>query len=258
MDIITKIIWGMVLFMIGYLVFLLLRLLALPLWGKIGIPALPPPFIWKLVWAVISKGLNYVSIAILFFTAIVAIIWFFVIPLIPNVFGLPKMVKGTPPFPQYDRAGIFRLLQDIGKIIFSTKPFDKRVEGVFVALGQFLGSSTKFLSSALVQIVGKNNIKKLKLPPPPSPSISLPGQSAATTATTTTTTEPQDKSSSFTEDEDRQLKDDFQQCMDENIVPVYPTDTPMDKASALLKNNTAEIVCQTGQFKSFLNILSFR
>lgn len=241
----------MVTFLVAYLFFLMLGFIALPLYGKVGIPALTPFPFWRPLWRSAKGAMIYVTAAILVLTAIIAAFWFYVIPKIPKIFGLRKKVKKMSPFREYQRAGVFALLSNLRQVVFSGDRLDVRLIRLFMALGQFMDSSSRFLQGVLLGMLGR-----APLPSASAFELEAPSVGEGDGDETGGNSEPEGKS--FTPEEERQIQDEYQQCMEESMVPMYMDDPPFERTKAMLKNNTADIMCQSQQLKSSMNLLSFR
>lgn len=203
------------------------------LWGKIGIPALPPKQIFVPLYQVINKWAEYLMLLIIF---MLLVLWaiFRVINSLP---GLLKAMIGWvwSPWREINEAGLFHLVDVVVETIFSTKSVDKRFSDVGIALKEFLLQNSKMFGEEIVKVLHleKNGVKRVE-------------------------PESEDMASPLTDDQLAKQYDLYSQCIQETVVNETPDMSLADSLALKLKNTSAQVNCKLEQFRRNMTVMTNR
>lgn len=225
----------MVAFIVAYLLFMLLRWLVLP---NIRIfPYIYPEVVWVTIYNVFLYICNALFHWILAFLLFLYIIWFFIMYIVPKIFFLApfkSLLLRIPPIWQFHRAGVLPLMDNVRKIIFSTDTLGHRFARAGQSLNQFVIRSMSFIYGTVAV-------------PTQSQQPSMSGRRIRN-----------EKYQIFSQEEEAKALDSLNQCIEETTIPIHPDMTSMQKAAAMVKNDTAAMACKAKQVGAFSNILAVR
>lgn len=214
-----------------YILFIIVRFLILPDIQVGPGEGMPPSMITQNIWG------SATSVALMIFTGIVVgllIIWMIYqvirrIPLIGKI-----IIKKVPPFSALQASGIFGLFDNVFGIIFSRMPLPTRFVKFVQALVQFGGRSSGFIYGSL--------------------SGMMPPDKSNTKAKPKDTSKPEDPN--FTQSDQNYMQDQLQMCFEENILEITPEMSPADKKTAKLQNELARTTCRTKQLQIYLDTIT--
>ena len=170
------------------------------------------------------------------------IIWRVVKIVIPKF--IRKMIGWEwSPWRELKSAGIFRLIDTIVEVIFSTKTVESRFKDVGAAVGDFLASGTELL--------GKEAYDALKIKQLTSRKNGSPAPAPA----------PVDDAkdpSPITDEEQARINEIYSRCVEGNILIEDPGMSKMDLMKIKASNQSILIQCKLDQVKQNMDIIAMR
>ena len=241
MNVLTLIHYAVV-YIVGFVSFLFGRWLVLPS-VKIFIPGLGNDALTQSYDAALTVNLTMLGIVLA-----VLVVLYIIYQILRRIFPFNFFIGKITPFKELRRSGIFGLFDSLIGAFFSRGSFATRVTRVLRGIGNFVrgnfemvGETTReILTAAGVPDPNKRSPKPRYTDPPPPPE-----------------NEPTEKSP-FSEDEQKQTNEEFQQCLEENTVVVTQDMTDSDKKQADVQNTFVQVKCKVKAFQSAMNIFAFK
>lgn len=243
-------------FAVAFCVFVLVwkafELFVLPsMWGKIGIPALPPAILWKFVYMILSKIGEYLVIAILVVFLILWLVYSIImmigIYILLAMFGLwPISLLEAPK-----KAGIYMLFDSsIGKLIGLTSggyaPVFPIAFLMFMIRGaEFLAESAGLSGDDLAALKAQNKTTEQNL---------VQQKKDGTLYSNIQNTQRQRE----IQQKQLQMDDTAQQCLEENLIPITDTMSQSDRLKAQSMNQAANARCSLEQANQGLKTMMSR
>lgn len=234
----------MILFIVAYIFFMVARHIVLP---HLNIfPYIPPQILWVTLYNLITYIFTMVFHWILIALIIIYIIWIIIKRFIPN-FPIPlkKIFLSLPPFKPLEKAGVLPLIDDVKKIITGGGGLGTRILRAFNAIGKFLSSAATFLVKSVVS-KGKSSTSEY------SHSNTYRNQPNSTSE------KNEGSQGFFNTGEEKQIEDEYQRCIEENTVPIYPDISKTEKLPLMVKNGQASIECRLKMLDAFRRLTSYR
>lgn len=221
---------------------------------------LPPEEVTGSVWRV---SLTLFFIIFKWIVIIIFAIWVFwhILKLIPIIGQI--IIAVVPPFRQLEKAGIFRLYDDLFVNILKLN-----IIGIFRALlrfyktaGQYVfqrvtGISIKKTKAKIVKDVNDAATPTSSVPPedqgPYKPSPAEKEQNSTPPGTTDATDE-----SKFTAAQHKAVEDKLQLCISERTLPIYSSMTEMEKTQTRVSNNNVSITCKAESINDYMKMKNF-
>lgn len=240
----------MLVFVVAYLLWAILRWTVLPhlkVW-----PYIPPQAFWTSGYNIVAGAATAVFHWVLAFIVFIYIVWKIINTVVPAwVLFIPlrSIFLAIPPFPQFTKAGIFDLLDRIVKIIFSAMPMKQRI----ISLGQAFQS---FFNKSIYYVI--NNLKReitVKF------NATAPRLEGAFRSSGSGGSGEASRAVGQTPDEilqEKEVAEQYQQCLDENILPVGPEMGSMEKAMVMARNSATRSTCGLKKMQTYFNLLSFK
>jgi len=201
------------------------------LWGKIGLPSLPPKQLFVPLYAIISKVCEYLAIIICCLMVFLWAVWMVVNKVVPKF--LRKMIRWEfSPFKELKQAGIFGLISALFGAIFSTKSVEKRFTDIGDAFKKFMLGSTDMLGKEMTSALRRMSPDKPKDQPP-----------------TKKEEEADDSESPITDEQQAKVVDHYTQCVQETVQIETPNMSQSDRAAMMAQNQFAQIQCKLDQMK---------
>lgn len=280
---IMRIIDMCVAFVILFIFFMIFRLLLFPD-PDLSVEKLPPEQLMRPLWRFI------VTVGYTIFKWIIVIIfaiWVFwhILKLIPIIGQI--IIAVVPPFRQLEKAGIFRLYDDLvwNIITFNLVGVFRALMRFFKTSGQYIvqsitGMSIKQKQTQIIQNVTSisnatyNNSSDTETTISSNSSTSSDVRAKSTTsgatskATTTGTTsktstpvsetKPEDieqdaeQESKFTSAERKAIEDKLQICISQNTTPIYSSMSLTDKLQIQVNNQNTILACKANSIGDFV------
>lgn len=210
------------------------------LWGKIGIPALPPKELFVPIYQVIGKMSEYAQLVIIF---VLMVLWV-VYKVINGLPGILQMLIGWvwSPWREVAEAGLFDLIDVIVGAMFSMETVDKRFAEVGIGLKNFLLLNSKMFGDDIIS------------------ALELDKESESFQENKKDQDQDQDQgaSSPMTDDELARQYDLYSQCIQENVVTATASMSTAEKMSLKAKNGIAQVNCKLAQFRQSMTVMSNR
>jgi len=162
------------------------------------------------------------------------------------------MLLALTPLYELRVAGIFPLMDTLVDVIFSRLPFSNRVFLFFNGIGNFLAKSIGAFQGQMKALIFRN-----------APNTSLPsiGYGGSSSSKNKKDEQPsQEVSEEPSDDPDRSpleneyIDKEYQQCIEENYVPVTPDMSTLEVAMTSLKNNSSSITCNIQKLQSYTRL----
>lgn len=233
----NRVIYIIVLFIVGFVWFNIVSLLRFP-HLRVFVYALEPKGLILRLWSYVRAGLTFVFGIVMMFLIMMYFIWLLIKKFVPN-FPIPfkKILLKIPPFPQLERAGIFAFIGNLFKAIFSRSKLPKRLKLVGKTFADFIRQNTGMILAALGI---KSDFIMDQLPP--QRKIREPREKK--------------KKKKYDDSAERKIDDEYQQCLEENTVPITEEMSKTEKETAGFKNTISRTVCQTKKVQSYSRTLS--
>lgn len=234
-------------FCILFVFFNFLRLLILP-HLKVGVFSLSPSPFWLMVWSYINRVLLIILVVILIIMYNLWILWHVIRKFVPNIFGIRKLLLSFPPFPQLTKARIFALFDAIANIFNIKGPFIDRFLNLGTEIGNFIAANTELALRVSGMKDGVEEIKRL--------SREEASGGGAEIQPKRNGNEPPPKI--FDKSEQHYVDDYYQQCMEENTIPITADASEADKRELQVRNMTTSTICKIKKFQALVNQLSYK
>jgi len=224
----------MILFMVLTIALVIFLALSAPL--DLWFPSLDPKPAWMKIWQYFTMGLLTIFAAFLVFITIMYIIYFIIqsIPLIG-----PSIADNLPIFSDMRRAGLFNLIGGSIAALKDGDGFGGKIGGVFKVWFKFMFNSVGFIRATL----SNGTTSEQEQVPTGLPDYSQTAEVA---------TETEDNT--LTESEQNEVKATYNQCMRENMVPVFATDKNMDRTSKQVQNKGVKTACSIQRMSTYLRL----
>jgi hypothetical protein len=241
-----------VMFIVGYVYFVLLSFLRLP-HLKVFAYALPPHDKIIMGWDGLKQALAKLFAAICIALLLLWILWIIIKKFVPN-FPIPfkLILLKIPPFPQLERTGIFALMSAIVRLIGGDEKGWKRVGSFFKVVASFIAINTELW----LNLVGIQTTPKNKPTPNTDRSSANPPMSAEDRKRRNR--EEAEKQPPFESSEQRQIDDEYQQCLEENTKPVTVDMSNGERRATLASNSFARVACRTRTLQSYMRLTNLR
>ena len=213
---------------------------------KVGVYALKPYGLWDFLWKVIIKILFKIFSYIIMALHCLWIIWLIIKKYVPN-FPIPlkNMLLKIAPFPQLERSGIFYLFGACWGAILSTSPIKDRLTRVGYALADFF---TRNMDLAFSTIGLHDTVEKIQ--------YATRDKSGAPQPDPYRNPEPPIPPS-FTDYENREIDDMYQQCIEENTVIPTEGASKLELKQLEAKNKITQTLCNTKRLQSMMHLSNF-
>ena len=219
--------------------FCILQLFILPhMWHKMAIPRFLDDIGLVRFWYYFMVILAIVTVIIMFTFFVFWVIWEILnlihklmkkIPIIGTAINkaLIEPIMKLPPFPDLKKAGIFKMFR---KIFMGGPNFFKNLVN---GLGAFFAKSTVMLMKETRGIVSRSTRKKRR--------TSKSSKSSKSKKSKGKKSKKNKKSETSTDD---YYADQYQQCLEENIIPITPDMSPTDITVTNQKNYISRMNCK--------------
>lgn len=249
-------VWWMILFMVGFTYFMLVRFVRLP-HLKVFIYALPPHGLWVGLYNAL-KGImiKLFGWVIMFFIMCTAIYW--VIGKIPFK-PLRKLLRKIPPLPILKRFGIFDFIFGMWDVIFSTMPFKHRILQAGKVYGQYIATNTTEFMNLLklkqkFEAIKGNMRNQAKSFVPFGVDVNpTPTEKSRQEVMQRNANMPQ--SPLFRNSEIRKIDDEYRQCMEENTISPALDASTLELQGINSRNMISRIVCKSKYLNSYIEEL---
>lgn len=245
-----RIVWWIVMFLVGFTYFMLVRFVRLP-HLKVFIYALPPHGLWVGLYNLI-KGILIVlfGFVIMFFAMCTAVDW--IIGKIPIGF-IRKLLRKIPPLPILKRFGIFDFIRGMWNAIVSTWPLKQRIKHVGITYANYIARNTVEFAELLKL---RQRLDRIK--------TGFRNQATSVLSYVSPTTEPQSRQEMlqrnanvpeipiFLNSQVRKIDDEYRQCMEENIISPSPEISNAEMKVVDSRNAINRIVCKSKYLASII------
>lgn len=197
--------------------------------------------------------MNWLFLWILLYLIICYISWVIIRRVIPN-FPIPlkSIILSMEPWNSLLRARVLQFIDQLVGIFVSRDTLNQRAYRGANAIANFLQSSFNYLRKEIGYRSGKDKTKpnpdRMMKPderyPYPSPEPPKKKNTVRRSA----------KPSPFENDEQKQILDEYLQCVEENSVPVFPN-MGVETAQAITKNKMASTICKLNMTKTYSNLM---
>lgn len=251
MDV-RKIVWIAIMFIVGFVYFLIVRFIRLP-HLKVFIYALPPHGLFVGAYNTIKGLLLQISGIIFgFFIAMTGVN--FVLKYVPVV---GHILRKIPPIPQLEQFGIFALIEGIFGAIFSLLPIKDRILRVLGAFATYIAVNTnEFVNLlglrqrlAVVQANVRNHSGTVKN----AISDNLPGGEKSRQERLERNKKRNQFNPRIQPSQFRKMDDEYRQCVEENIISPTPGLSPNELRGIDSRNVISRTVCKTKYLNSYLD-----
>ena len=208
------------------------------LWGKIGMPVLPPRVIFVPLYAILSKLSEWLTIIII----IVILMLWLIDKIVRKIFPkfLRKMIGWEwSPWKELRAVGIFALIDAILTSIFSDKSLERRIGDVVIALQRVVVSSMELLGKELNGFLGINTDVNI--------SFSTPQE-----------VDSANDPSPITDEKQAEINDSFTRCVEEKILIEKPGMSNTDLLKIKVTNQNIKVQCKLEQMRNNMNLISGR
>lgn len=237
-----------ILFIVIYLMFMVGRWIVLP-HLKI-FPYIPPQILWVTLYNIIVYAASMVFHWVLIALVIIYIIWIIIKKYFPD-FPIPlkTIFLALTPFKPLEQAGVLPLIDDVKGILTGGGGFGARLERAMNAIGNFLRTSAEYVKSEAISkaqsggqsVSGKvNNV---------NPYSSQPNSTANAGSSS---------GGFLSSGEERQIDDEFNQCIEENTVPIYTDIESSAKLPLMIKNSQASVECRLKILDAYRKLTTYR
>jgi hypothetical protein len=229
----------MVLFIAAYLLWMIARWLILP-HLKI-FPYIPPQILWVTLYNILAYIATMVFHWVLMALLIIYIIWIIIKKFVPN-FPIPfkTILLAIPPFPPLEAAGILPLIDNMVNILLSGMPFGERLRAAGTAFGEYIMKSVTFILGSI-----KDKI----------PVGTLPADSPKQVQQSTPAPDETDPDKKF---QQKEIDQEYSQCVEENTIPVTEDLKGISKAQAMIKNSAAKSQCKMQMLQAYSRALEYQ
>ena len=210
--------------------------------GKIGLPSLKPEWLWRGLYAGLSKAAEYCFVSIIWIFLFLYIIYK-ILNMLP---GFLLMMIGWmwPPFIQCVQSGIFPFFDSIIGAIFSNDTIETRLRIVAYGVEGLLTDGFVYLANTLIEIGLFPNAKPHI--PSPSPLRPVPVRT------------PNAGPAFISDKVQAGLDEKYNECLQQNLVNITPNMSALEITNATLKNQSALVNCKLGQLYGSITILGER
>lgn len=215
-------------------------------------PSLEPAFLWKMLYASIKTAMHYLFMVILVTILIIWVIW----KILKSIPLIGPIVLAFTPFPELDgQTGVLPFVDSSVSIIFSGWPFRDRMVNFGNSFINFAKGSTIFLVDSLGNAFGvpddiRFNMKQTMSGVPTLPVVRPPPEEEDVVTNT--------PDAILEQQEQMQLDDEYNLCIQENITPENPNLTGLDRATARLKNSIVSTKCKYKSLRSIQRNIIFK
>lgn len=199
---------------------------------KVGVPSLPPTEATDNSWqSAMGGAIQFTGWAILIFL----ILWIIykILRMIP-IFG-PIAIKALSfIFTPCRRSGIFGLFDMIFGVIFSFLPLPDRLANIVRGLFDFSKNSIGFIINSTADLAPSIDI---------SFNPSMPKR------------KDDESSKKITSSDDEYILNQYNMCLNENLIPITSEMSENDKSYAISKNQTSRTLCMTKRFQAITDTI---
>ena len=232
----------MILFIVGYLFFQIGRWIVFP-HLKI-FPYIPPTFIWTTLYSIVVYIANAIFHWILIALIIIWIIWHIIKDyMIDFPIPLKTILLNLSPFKPLENAGVFGLMDNVKGILTGGGSPKDRFFQAGSTIGDFLSASGQYILSSARDLTGGTSGKTI--------NINLSGGNTSEGA-------PPADNGFFTTDETRQIDQEYERCILEENIPIYPEMSRFEQLVATTKNNNYALKCRLKTFDAYKNLIEYR
>lgn len=250
----SQIIYYFVLFIVGFVWFTLISFLRLP-HMRVGVYAIEPKGAVMGVWRKVQGALLIAFVVIMCIMFFFYGLWIIIKKFVPN-FPIPfrKILLKIPPFPQFERAGIFAFIHSIIQAIGGKGKFWTRMERLGKAFGLFIARNTEMMMRAMgmgyLMKSGNNMAASGKYA---DGDTRLPLSREQRLARNN-----RRRDSPFEAGAYRKADDELQQCLEENLVPITKDMSNVERQIVAQRNNMSRIVCKARTLQTWSRTLTGR
>lgn len=215
-------------------------------------PSLQPAFLWKMFYASIKTAMHYLFTVILTTILILWVIWKILksIPLIG-----PIILKFTP-WPELDgQTGVLPFVDSSVSLIFSGWPFRDRMQNLGYSFINFAKGSTVFLIDSIGNAFGVPDDIRFNMKLTMSGVPTLPVVKPPTEEEDVPTNTPD---ALLEQQEQMQLDDEYNLCIQENIIPENPKLSGLNRITARVKNSMVSTKCKYKNLRSIQRNIIFK
>lgn len=152
------------------------------------------------------------------------------------------------PFKPLENAGVFGLMDNVKGILTGGGGPSDRFFRAGSTIGQFLSASGQYIVTSARDLMGTAGGDK-------NININLSG---APGGGNTSEGAPPADNGFFTPDESRQIDQEYDRCILEENVPIYPEMTRFEQLAAMTKNNNSALKCRLKTFEAYKNLIEYR
>jgi hypothetical protein len=226
---------------------LLLELIAIPIMRRMGLPSIEPKILTSTYYYFVRIFLIILCAVFTVVYLLIYFIWLIIKKVVPTIFGLRKKVLSFPPFPQLDRAGIFRLFNAIFGNIASIALPTTKLKNISKEIARFFYNNRDLIREAAspfaTGIIATVNPVKGE----------YAGKDEATN-----NKRPKPREDTLNDVEKRTIDDLEQQCLEENTELVSPDMGQVEKQKIRLNNIKNKNICKIKSLQNTVNLLSFK
>ena len=204
------------------------------LWGKIGLPSLPPYQLWGGIYRVVEKVSLIAMVVIICVITFLWMIW----KVINGLPGILKWIIGWVwwPWSDLDAAGILGLWDSMFNAIFSLLPLEQRLKLVGYGLSNFYLKSGAFAGKQFYDMFGLDKYEKKMNQD--NDNYQDDGQNVITNEQQVT------------------IDDKYSMCVEENVQVVTPEMGRAKVVQVNVLNNTAKIACKLERLNNSITFLT--
>lgn len=248
-----RIIWLMVMFVVGFVYFMIVKNIRLP-HLRVFIYALPPHGLYLRIYGFI-KGLLLQAFGwvMMFFVLLTGINWI-IKKVIPKPFR--KLFQKIPPLPILKRFGIFDLIEGAFRVVFSNWSITKRIEKTAYILGAYIARNTDEFMKEFGIKKGVDNL---------SSNISAYASAGSAVPSAVPSREERlqrnanaEEKPVFDRGEARKADDEYKQCIEENIISADPETSAFNLQSIRAQNTIARTICKTKYLNTYMEGLKIK
>lgn len=199
---------------------------------KVFVYALEPHSAFVGGWLRVVVILWIIFAVLMCFIVWMWILWKIINKFVPKkilFFKVRSRILAIPPFPQMERAGLFALCDGLYDAIVARTSFGHRLQMFGSTFANFIRTNTYMVMA----LIGGDDLQDL------------------TSGHVWNVAEPEDTEPEVVRDESpftgsnySQVDEEYQQCLEENIVPVSPDMSSDERTEASTKNRQAKVTCQ--------------
>lgn len=205
-------------------------------------PYIRPLWLWTTLYAIFAYIMNWIFLWIILYLIICYISWVVIREIIPD-FPIPlkSILLDMAPWKPLTDAGILQFIDGLVRIFVSGDTIKVRAWRAGVSTAQFLTKSYKYLQKTLGYKLGNGS--------KPDPNATM-RQDNKQPPLPPNAVRRSTKPSLFEQDESQQVKDEYLQCIEQRMLPIYKN-MGMETAQAITKNQTATVMCKLNMLQSY-------